>query len=50
MCCGTTLEHSGLVKFVELCAQTRVAIEMHLRISSAKYCALDRPAKQATEP
>ena len=43
-----SLQGSGLVRTVELCAQTRVAIEMHSWMSSAAR--FEWPAKQATEP
>ena len=50
MCSATTLECSGLVRFVGLCAQTRVAVETHIRTDGVKRCMFERPTEQATEP
>ena len=47
---ATHLEHSGLVRFRGVCAQTRVAIEMYSRTSSVKCHVFERPPKQATKP
>ena len=47
---STSSEGTRLVRIAALCAQTRVAIEMHSQTNSAKCYAFERPAQHATEP
>ena len=49
MCSSTSSQGSGLVRTVEPCAQTRVAIETHSQMRGAKCCMFGKPAEQATE-
>ena len=50
MHCATSSEGPQLIRIAVPCAQTRVAIEMHLERTAQSATCLERPAQQVTKP